>query len=153
MNCYSTGVIRSLDASRFHISIYENGSSDDTPLQLYLFAKLLRQLGAGYTIVSDPRRRAGFQENKRIAGLAQVRNKVLKPLYDAPKGTWDRVLFLNDVHLCEAEILEILLQHEVQDADMSCGMDFQYLRIPEFEASGYPLLFYDVWVARDMQGM
>ncbi|BGP71780.1 hypothetical protein NBRC10513v2_005166 [Rhodotorula toruloides] len=148
-----TGVVRSLGPSRFHISIYENGSKDDTPLQLYLFAKLLRQLGASYNIVSDPRRRAGFKENKRIAGLAQVRNQVLKPLYDAPKGTWDRVLFLNDVHLCEAEILEILLQHEVQDADMSCGMDFQYLRIPEFEASGYPLLFYDVWVARDMRGL
>ncbi|BGP49713.1 hypothetical protein JCM10450v2_005618 [Rhodotorula kratochvilovae] len=145
-------LVSSLGPSRFHISIYENGSKDDTPVQLFLLAKLLKQLGAGYTIVSDPKRRAGWPEGKRIEGLANLRNLVLQPLYDAPAGTWDRVLFLNDVHLCEAELLEILLQHEVQDADMSCGMDFKELRIPEFEGN-YPLLFYDVWVSRDMQGL
>ncbi|GAA5852388.1 hypothetical protein JCM8547_006763 [Rhodosporidiobolus lusitaniae] len=145
-------LLTSLGPSRFHVSIYENGSKDDTPLQLFLFAKLLKQLGAGFTIVSDPMQPSGWEQGRRIEGLAAVRNKVLQPLSDAPAGTWDRILFLNDVHLCEAELLELLLQHEVQDADMSCGMDFKELRIPEFEASGYPLLFYDTWVARDMQG-
>ncbi|GAA6049106.1 hypothetical protein JCM3770_003889 [Rhodotorula araucariae] len=145
-------LVSSLGPPRFHISIYENGSKDDTPVQLFLLAKLLKRLGAGYTIISDPKRQAGWSEGKRIEGLANLRNLVLQPLYDAPTGTWDRVLFLNDVHLCEAELLEILLQHEVQDADMSCGMDFKELKIPEFEGD-YPLLFYDVWVARDMQGL
>ncbi|GAA5840983.1 hypothetical protein JCM11251_006772 [Rhodosporidiobolus azoricus] len=146
-------LLTSLGPHRFHLSIYENGSKDDTPFQLFLLAKLLKQLGAGYTIVSDPDQRAGWTEGKRIEGLAGVRNRVMRPLYDAPSGTWDRVLFLNDVHLCEAELLEVLLQHEVQDADMSCGMDYKELRIPEFEEQGYPLLFYDVWVARDMLGL
>ncbi|GAA5998571.1 glycosyltransferase family 69 protein [Rhodotorula paludigena] len=146
-------LLTSLGPTRFHISIYENGSKDDTPVQLFLLAKLLRQLGAGYTIISDPQREAGWVQGSRISGLAGVRNRVMQPVYDAPRGTWDRVLFLNDVHLCQAEVLEILLQHEVQGADMSCGMDFKELRIPEFEASGYPLLFYDLWVARDMQGL
>lgn len=145
-------LLSSLDPSRFHISIYENGSKDDTPLQLFLLAKLLRQLGAGFTITSDPQQPAGWASGKRIEGLAGVRNRVMQPLYDAPGGTWDRVLFLNDVHLCEAELLEILLQHEVQEADMSCGMDFKELQIKEFEPD-YPLLFYDTWVARDMQGL
>ncbi|GAA6003641.1 hypothetical protein JCM10207_003523 [Rhodosporidiobolus poonsookiae] len=145
-------VLSSLGPSRFHVSIYENGSHDDTPLQLFLLAKLLRQIGAGYTIVSDPNLRSGFKEGKRIEGLAALRNRAMQPLYDAPAGTWDRVVFINDVHLCEAELLEVLLQHEVQDADMSCGMDFKELQIPEFEGN-YPLLFYDSWVARDFLGL
>lgn len=77
----------------------------------------------------------------------------MAPLYEAPEGTFDRVLFINDVHMCEADLLEILLQHEVQEADMSCGMDYKELKIPEFAEQGYPLLFYDVWVARDMLGL
>ncbi|GAA5990230.1 hypothetical protein JCM10908_005885 [Rhodotorula pacifica] len=145
-------VISSLGPERFHVSIYENGSKDNTPHQLFLFAKLLRQLGAGFTLVSDPNRQPGWEEGRRIAGLAELRNVVLQPLYDAPPGTFDQVIFINDVQLCEAEILEILLQHEKQQADMSCGMDFKELRIVEFEPD-YPLLFYDTWVARDMQGL
>ena len=145
-------VLSSLGPDRFHVSIYENGSKDDTPHQLFLLAKLLRQLGAGYTLISDPNRQPGWVEGQRIVGLAELRNVVLQPLYDAPPGTFDQVIFINDVHLCEAEILEILLQHEKQQADMSCGMDFKELRIVEFEPN-YPLLFYDTWVARDIQGL
>lgn len=145
-------VISALGPDRFHVSVYENGSQDDTPHQLFLFAKLLRQLGAGFTLVSDPNRQPGFVPGQRIAGLAELRNVVLQPMYDAPEGTYDQILFINDVQLCEAEILEILLQHEKQQADMSCGMDFKELRIVEFEPD-YPLMFYDTWVARDMQGL
>ncbi|GAA5891131.1 hypothetical protein JCM5296_004902 [Sporobolomyces johnsonii] len=146
-------LLTSLGPTRFHVSIYENGSNDATPKQLYVLAALLKRLGAGFTIVSDAERQAGWKEGGRIEGLAELRNLALKPLYDAPPGTFDRVLFLNDVHLCEADLLELLFQHEVQSADMSCGMDFKALKIKEFEAEGYPLLFYDVWVARDMEGL
>jgi hypothetical protein len=146
-------ILTSLDPSRFHVSIYENGSTDTTPAQLYLFAKLLDRVGAGYTIISDSERKAGWAPDERIIGLAALRNLALRPLFEAPEGTFDRVLFLNDVHMCEADLLEILLQHEVQEADMSCGMDYKELKIKEFKDSGYPLLFYDVWVARDMLGL
>lgn len=146
-------LLTSLGPSRFHISIYENGSTDTTPAQLYLFAQLLRQLGAGFTLHSDPARPTGFPQGSRIDSLAELRNLALKPLLDAPEGTYDRVLFLNDVHLCEADLMEMMLQHEVQGADMSCGMDYKELRIKEFESQGYPLNFYDVWVARDMLGL
>ena len=71
--------------------------------------------------------------------MAELRNLALRPLFDAPEGTYDRVLFVNDVQLCEADMLEMMLQHEVQEADMSCGMDYKELRIKEFEAQGYPL--------------
>ncbi|KAK4048876.1 hypothetical protein OIO90_005684 [Microbotryomycetes sp. JL221] len=146
-------VFVALGPERFHVSIYENGSNDSTPGQLWLLAQLLDRIGVGYTINSDGERKAGWKENKRIVGLSGVRNAALEPLYSAPIGTFDRIIFINDVHLCEADLYELMLQHEVQSADMSCGMDFKELRIPEFEKSGYPLLFYDVWVARDMLGL
>jgi len=146
-------LVTSLDPKRFHVSIYENGSNDSTPAQLVLFTEILRRLGTGYCITSDPEHKAGWTQGSRIDGLANLRNLALQHLYDSPPGTFDRVIFLNDVHLCEADLFELLLQHEVQEADMSCGMDFKYLKIKEFEEQGYPLLFYDVWVARDMQGL
>ncbi|KAK4054056.1 hypothetical protein OIO90_003701 [Microbotryomycetes sp. JL221] len=152
-----TRVITMLGPDRFHVSIYENGWThdnpwhDQTPLHLYLFAKQLQTLGVGHTIVSDSTRKAGWTEFKRIPGLAQVRNEAMKPLYDAPAATFDRVIFLNDVHFCPADLLELMYQHEVQDADQSCGMDYKSIKIPVFEPD-YPILFYDVWVARDMNG-
>ncbi|KAM0789889.1 hypothetical protein ACM66B_006733 [Microbotryomycetes sp. NB124-2] len=151
-----TEIITLLDPTRFHVSIYENGWIDNewhdrTPAQLFLFAKALQALGAGHTIVSDSDRPAGWQPFKRIPGLAEVRNLAMKPLYDAPPGTFDRVIFLNDVHFCPADLLELMYQHEVQDADQSCGMDYKSLKIPIFEPE-YPILFYDVWVARDARG-
>ncbi|KAM0786593.1 hypothetical protein ACM66B_002047 [Microbotryomycetes sp. NB124-2] len=145
-------VFVALGPQRFHVSIWENGSHDSTPAQLWLLARILDAIGTGYTIVSDSKK-AGWKENQRISGLSEVRNAALEPLYSAPPGTFDRVLFINDVHMCEADLYELMLQHEVQSADMSCGMDYKELRIPEFEQSGYPLLFYDVWVARDMLGL
>ncbi|SCV70532.1 BQ2448_1926 [Microbotryum intermedium] len=144
-------VLSALRPSRFHVSIYENGSSDTTPAQLYLFAMILDRLGAGYTLHSDVAK-AGFPPGARIKSLANLRNRALKPLLDAPKGTFDRVLFINDVHLCESDLFELMLQHEVQGADMSCGMDYKSLEIKEF-APNYPVIFYDVWVARDMLGL
>lgn len=42
-----------------------------------------------------------------------MRNKVLAPLA-LLGGTVDRVLFLNDVVLCEADALELFLMHEVR---------------------------------------
>ncbi|SGZ26514.1 BQ5605_C024g09930 [Microbotryum silenes-dioicae] len=144
-------VLSALGPSRFHVSIYENGSTDTTPAQLYLFAMVLDRLGAGYTLHSDAAK-AGFPAGARIKSLANLRNKALQPLLDAPKGTFDRVLFINDVHLCESDLFELMLQHEVQGADMSCGMDYKSLEIKEF-APNYPVIFYDVWVARDMLGL
>ncbi|KAK4046139.1 hypothetical protein OIV83_006310 [Microbotryomycetes sp. JL201] len=158
-----TEVLTLLGPHRFHVSIYENGWVDNewhdrTPAQLYLFAKALEALGAGHTIISDSDRPPGWQPFKRIPGLAEVRNLAMKPLYDAPPGTFDRVIFLNDVHFCPADLLELMYQHEVQEADQSCGMDYKRqgprsssLKIPIFQPD-YPILFYDVWVARDANG-
>lgn len=137
---------------KFHISILENGSKDATPAQLYLFAKILTKMRVGFTIESDVTT-GTKSEGSRIATLARLRNAVLNPVFDSPPGTFDRVLFLNDVHLCETDLLELLYSHEIQKADMTCGMDYKELEIIEFRDIGYPLMFYDTWVARDMEGL
>lgn len=36
---------------------------------------------------------------------------------------------------------------------VSCGMDYKELEIIEFKDQGYPLMFYDMWVARDILGL
>ncbi|KAI5480573.1 hypothetical protein MNV49_000269 [Pseudohyphozyma bogoriensis] len=132
LSCTRTG------PSRLHISIYENASSDDTPSQLYLFSRILNRLGVGFTIVSSSKPTTG----RRIEGLAELRNKALQPLFDASPGTFDRVLFLNDVHLCEADLLEIMFQHE----------ELQIKEFAEFDLSDR-IAFYDTWVARDLLGL
>ena len=91
-----TEVVTLLGPARFHVSVFENGSPDATPTQLLLFAKALEALGAGYSITSDVDRPSGYEAYKRIPALAELRNLALKPLYDAPKGTFDRVIFIND---------------------------------------------------------
>jgi hypothetical protein len=47
----------------------------------------------------------------------------------------------------KSDIYELLFSHELQSAEMSCGMDYKELQIPEFKESGYPLLFYDTYVS------
>lgn len=143
-------VITSLGVSRFHASIYENGSQDSTILQLYVFSKLLDILNVGYTIISD-QESEGQVEGSRINRLAKIRNKALANLFDSPSGTYDRVIFLNDIIFCPSDLLELLFQQEVQSADLSCAMDYKELTIKEFEGN-YPQMFYDTWIARDMQG-
>ena len=48
--------------------------------------------------------------------------------------------FLNDIIPCEDDILELLDQMKIQEADMVCSMDWK-------ETGN---LFYDVWVASGM---
>lgn len=71
----------------------------------------------------------------------------MKPLYDtAPSGLtydgkpWSAVIYYNDVYLSGTHFLELLHQHYMQDADMTCGWD---------HAGRW---FYDGWVGRDMSG-
>jgi hypothetical protein len=88
-----------------------------------------------------------WEQHHRIELLASMRNDGMKPLYDtAPSGLtydgkpWSAVVFYNDVYLSGTHFLELLHQHFMQDADMTCGWD---------HAGRW---FYDGWVGRDMSG-
>jgi alpha-1,3-mannosyltransferase len=88
-----------------------------------------------------------WEQYHRIDLLAKMRNEGMKPLYDtAPSGLtydgkpWSAVIYYNDVYLSGTHFLELLHQHYMQDADMTCGWD---------HAGRW---FYDGWVGRDMSG-
>jgi len=88
-----------------------------------------------------------WEQHHRIELLASMRNDGMKPFYDtAPSGLtydgkpWSAVVFYNDVYLSGTHFLELLHQHFMQDADMTCGWD---------HAGRW---FYDGWVGRDMSG-
>ncbi|XP_044715418.1 cryptococcal mannosyltransferase 1 domain-containing protein [Hirsutella rhossiliensis] len=70
----------------------------------------------------------------------------LRPLFSNPDRA-DRnttIVFLNDVAICPEDILELALQRRNLGADMTCAMDWTY--------AGRDPTFYDVWVARGING-
>jgi alpha-1,3-mannosyltransferase len=76
----------------------------------------------------------------RIKVLADYRNLALKSLYTIHPSP-QSIIFINDIYVCSYQILELLYQYTVQNADMTCGFDW--------EANG---MFYDAWVSREMTG-
>lgn len=90
----------------------------------------------------DPKAEGG----DRIAALSELRNQALNPLVrgHAGNGTDVTVVFINDVAICMEDILELIHQRHHQNADMTCAMDWTYV--------GPDPTFYDVWIARGMNG-
>jgi alpha-1,3-mannosyltransferase len=82
----------------------------------------------------------------RIQALAELRDLALQPLinHEAEFNENATVVFLNDVAACPDDILELIHQRSIQDADMTCAMDWTYV--------GNDPTFYDVWVSRGMTG-
>ncbi|PHH86436.1 hypothetical protein CDD83_10256 [Cordyceps sp. RAO-2017] len=136
-------VIRFLGPENCALSIVEGLSNDGTLEVLKLLQRELNDLGALYYLqTSDINSRSG----DRIGKLAKLRNLALEPMM-AHMGDWDHaatVVFINDVAICANDILELLHQKELQQADMTCAMDYHSLN--------GRLAFYDVWVSRSMNG-
>ncbi|KAF7979232.1 hypothetical protein HWV62_43196 [Athelia sp. TMB] len=129
------------------VSVLENGSRDRTPDMLALLAGLLDAHGAAYRIeVRGPEAAVDKSGGRRIIELARLRNEVMQPLYDgsaaraAGVASFGRVLFMNDIVFCAADMLEILHEHENQGADMTCALDWG------------SHIVYDRWVLRTMSG-
>ena len=144
------------------VSIYENGSGDDTALHLYNLNSRLAHLGVERSVVSEQAHWRTFcsevltgealthclddgcselrecGEAIRIPIMAAIRNRALRPLaaYRAADVT---LLFINDV-LLERDDMLALLDTNGGSYDMACGMDFEGLKL------------YDTWVARDLSG-
>lgn len=83
----------------------------------------------------------------RIRKLADLRNLALKPLLDNKERVSENttVLFINDVAACPEDILELVLQRRVLDADMTCAMDWTF-------PGGDDPTFYDIWISRTIKG-
>ncbi|KAF7975444.1 hypothetical protein HWV62_9583 [Athelia sp. TMB] len=129
------------------VSVLENGSEDRTPAFLGVLARLLDAHGVAYRIeVGGAEAKADKSGGRRIIELAKLRNEVMQPLYDGSAAAsagverFERVLFLNDIIFCAADILEILYEHDAQHADMTCALDWG------------SRVVYDRWVLRTMSG-
>ncbi len=80
----------------------------------------------------------------RIEYLASIRNRVIDAVVEMEENVDSRIVYLNDVFFCADDVLELLTQSFINDADMVCGTDF--------DTDEHGLGFYDIWVARDLNG-
>ncbi|KAF7439839.1 capsular associated protein [Pleurotus ostreatus] len=129
------------------ISIYENGSTDQTKALLRIFDALTRSLGMRITIRTSQRTRGAF--NHRIEYLAEVRNAAFVPLHelrDSEGEYFDSIIFMNDILPCVDDLLELVWQSRNNNAGITCAADYMYH--DEIQAP----VFYDNWVARDING-
>ncbi|KAF7544951.1 hypothetical protein G7Z17_g9553 [Cylindrodendrum hubeiense] len=135
--------MRFLGPERCALSIVEGHSPDGTYDVVTAIRQDVKNIGASYFIQPskiDP------SKGDRIQKLAELRNLALRPLIDNTDRVTDTttVLFLNDVAICTEDILELLFQRTALGATMTCAMDWTYV--------GHDPTFYDVWVARGING-
>ena len=135
------------------LSIYENESGE----QAYVAQiKFERKVQCPHSLVYDKEFSMddvgsiflpdGSERTKRIAYLAEVRNKALLPLEEKPDVEYDRLLFLNDVIFDPVEAAQLLLStnldaHGRASYKAACAVDFIN-----------PFKFYDTYATRDLQG-
>ncbi len=122
----------------------EGNSDDGTWETLSALVPALKRAGITYHLQTSALDPAAKDRINRLAGL---RNQALAPLTRSSAAGVARsaaVVFLNDVAACPEDILELVHQRRAVGADMVCGMDWTY--------PGETATFYDVWVARTMNG-
>ncbi|KAJ2182163.1 hypothetical protein GGF45_001043 [Coemansia sp. RSA 551] len=129
-----------LGRKQVFLSVYENGSFDNTKSILQAFERTVKELGIPHSIVTDSRQRP--QHYHRIEYMADIRNRALEALYNST--AYNRVVFLNDVYFCLPDLLELLHQSQFHRTHLTCAEDFD-MRHGSLE-------FYDTWVSRDMLG-
>ncbi|BGP55944.1 hypothetical protein JCM8202_004289 [Rhodotorula sphaerocarpa] len=139
-----------LGPSSVYVSIFENGSTDQTTVMLAHLAAALTAFGVEHTIVSDPRK-TDWKAVDRIDQLAVYRNVAIEPMRANPDAGWGDVVFINDVYVCPGDVLELLFQRKAQQADAACGMDWRATK-----GWGHRwrdgVKFYDNWVSRSIRG-
>ncbi|KAJ2619802.1 hypothetical protein GGF44_005582, partial [Coemansia sp. RSA 1694] len=86
-----------LGHKRIFISIYENGSKDQTKEILRRFNATLDALGIAHRIIADEAPRP--EHVHRIEYMAKLRNLALEPLHSSDTQ-FGRVVFINDVYFC-----------------------------------------------------
>ncbi|KAJ2583931.1 hypothetical protein GGH95_000711 [Coemansia sp. RSA 1836] len=126
---------------RIFVSIYENGSNDQTKEILRRFNATLDALSIAHRIIADEAPRP--EHVHRIEYMAKLRNLALEPLHSSDTQ-FGRVVFINDVYFCLSHLLELVFQSQIQKAHLTCGEDYDLWK-------GRPG-FHDNWVTRDMGG-
>jgi alpha-1,3-mannosyltransferase len=109
------------------VSIYENGSTDQTKAVLRIFDAIARSVGLRVTIRTSQRTRGAF--NHRIEYLAEVRNAAFVPLHElrsAENEYFDTIIFMNDILPCVDDVLELIYQSRLNNAGITCAADYMF---------------------------
>lgn len=129
------------------LAIFENGSTDSTKVYLHILKPFLTKARIAHHIEFSKSTKPS--NSHRIEYLANVRNRALTAFYDHPQpNIFDRIVFINDIYICQGDILELMYQSLFQQADITCGMDY----VERENDVNNPVMFYDTWVMRDMTG-
>lgn len=110
-----------------YVSIYENGSTDQTKALLHMFDALCRSVGLRVKIATSMRTRGAF--NHRIEYLAEVRNAAFVPLHDlrnTQNEYFDSIIFMNDILPCADDLLELIWQSRRNNAGITCASDYMF---------------------------
>ncbi|KAF3932150.1 hypothetical protein ABW20_dc0108129 [Dactylellina cionopaga] len=157
-------LIKQLGPENVYVSIYENGSWDETPAMLRELDQELGRMGVARRVLIEAithreqvaevvaqgndkpgwvMTSRGKKELRRIPMLAKLRNRLLEPLEELKKwgkGDFDRVLFLNDVVFTAQDVIRLLKTREGNYTAV-CSMDFNK-----------PQYYYDTFALRDISG-
>ena len=139
------------------VSVYENDPDDKSKAAL---DKLRKDLPCDSSIVYEHLDKSelphvtmpdGSQPLQRIAFLADVRNRALRPLDDERMKTyntrWDKLLYINDVSFDPIDAANLLFNTHVDESTgktnyrAACAVDFIN-----------PFKFYDTFATRDLDG-
>lgn len=146
-------LINILGSENVYLSIYENDSGPDAHDALEAFKQKLQ---CPHTLVFDEHISLndidhvtlpdGSRRVKRIAYLAEVRNRALRPLDEPSAIKFDRLLYLNDVTFDPIDATQLLFSTHANsqgkaDYLAACAVDFIN-----------PFKFYDTFATRDLEG-
>ena len=149
------GLVDLLGGENVFLSIYENDMGIDIEAQTALKA-FEKQLHCNNSLVYDEHLSFkdvpsvtlpdGTKRTKRIAYLAEVRNRALRPLNKPSTVPFDKILFLNDVIFNSVDAAQLLLSTNIDNHGRAsyhaaCALDFVN-----------PFKFYDTFATRDLEG-
>ena len=139
------------------LSIYENDADDNAQLAMKAFAESVTGNKAvvhehlDLDTLAHVNTPSGETRLKRIAFLAEVRNRALRPLDDPNSSAYnrrfDKVLYVNDVFFDPVEAANLLFSTNVDERSAktnyraACAVDFVN-----------PFKFYDTFATRDTEG-
>jgi len=146
-------LINILGNRNVYLSIYENTAGELAQTRQFQFK---RRIQCQHTMVyEDPPALEDFsritlpdgtKRTKRVAYLAEARNKALEPLQEHPETKYDKLLYLNDVVFDPIEAAQLLFStnldaHGHTAYRAACAVDFIN-----------PFKFYDTYATRDLEG-
>ncbi len=147
------GLIDLLGPENAFLSIYENDSGAKAQVAFKGFEDKVQ---CQHKLVSEDKMPIenlpkvtlpdGSHRVKRIAYLAEVRNRALRPLDEPSNIKYDKLLFLNDVIFDPIDAAQLLLSTNVDDNGKAsyraaCAIDFIN-----------PFKYYDTFATRDLEG-